>query len=161
MHLVRVLAMVIVWCAAPVASFAGDNAACIAACETPAAACADTNRTAKTKCVRSVRESCRGTPMAQLPACVRAASKSCVDTHNPAIEACDTTFKACHKACFGDAPVTRGYWCMHQADDAADVTVKTGYCELEQSQASLDQCLKRFDIPAKAGSTVTTECQPL
>ncbi|MBR2536362.1 MAG: hypothetical protein IKE66_09865 [Hyphomicrobium sp.] len=50
---------------------------------------------------------------------------------------------------------------MHQADDAADVTVKTGYCELEQSQASLDQCLKRFDIPAKAGSTVTTECQPL
>ena len=161
MFVVRFLVALLVWCAASSASFADDTAACIAACEKPAVACADSTRTAKTKCVRSVRESCRGTPMAQLPACMTAASKACVTTHNPAIEACDTTFKACHKSCHGGAAVTRGYWCMHQADDTVEVTRRTGYCELEQSQASLEACLKQFDLPAKAGSTVTTECQPL
>lgn len=161
MVVVRLLAVLMIWLGAANASLADDKAACIAACETPAIACADSTRTAKTKCVRSVRESCRGTPMAQLPVCVKAASKACVDTHNPAIEACDTTFKACHKACHGDVAIKRGYWCMHQADDQAEITRKTGYCDLEQSQASLDACLKKFDLPAKAGSTVTTECQPL
>ncbi|MBR2536363.1 MAG: hypothetical protein IKE66_09870 [Hyphomicrobium sp.] len=81
MHLVRVLAVLIGWLGISAAVSAADMAACIAACETPAVVCADTNRTAKTKCVRSVRESCRGTPMAQLSACVRGASKACVDTH--------------------------------------------------------------------------------
>lgn len=143
------------------AAFADARAACIAACEKPAVACADSSRTAKTKCVGSVRESCRAEPLAKRPGCLSAASKACSETHNPAIEACDTTFAACHKGCFGEAPVTRGYWCRHEADLAGEVTRKTGYCDLEQSQASLDQCLKRFDVAAKPGSVVTVDCQPL
>lgn len=161
MHLIRVFAALLVLATGSRVSLADSVAECISACEKPAVACADTNRIAKTKCVRSVRDSCRDQPIAKLTVCVTAASKACVTTHNPAIAACDTTFKACHTACFGGKPVTRGYWCMHQADSTDDITRKTGYCELEQSKASLDACLKRFDLPATGGSIVTTECQPL
>ncbi len=145
-------------------ALADGQSACIAACETPAISCSETHRDQKSACVRGVRESCRSKPPSELMACVRAAGKTCGDTHNPTIAACDSTFQACHKACSGDGPITHGYWCRTEVDlvDLTDkVARKTGYCELEQSQKSLDTCLQRFALPGAMGGSVVTECTPL
>lgn len=160
MLLVRILALL-----ALTIGFNGQAAAatssCIMACEAPAIACSESTRGAKGVCVRGVLPGCRGVPLAQRGACVSKANKTCVETHNPAIDACDQTFNACHKACLAGAPVTRGYWCRAEADLAGEVTRKTGYCDEVQSEAGLAACLKRFEVPGEMGSTLLMECQPL
>lgn len=148
------------WIAFGAPAFA-DRAACIKACETPAIACSDTHRGEKHVCVRGVRAGCKRVPYAQLMACVSKANKACLETHNPVIATCDDTFKACHKACVGEAPITSGYWCRAEADLAGEMTRKTGYCDVVQSEAGLAACLKQFEFPAPEGSTLMMECQPL
>ena len=160
MAVVRIFVGLALWMALGGAAFA-DPAACIKACETPAIACSDLHRGAKHVCIRDVRASCKGVPYAQLMGCVRKANTACTQTHNPAIAACDDTFKTCHKACVGDAPIKSGYWCRAEADLTGEVTRKTGYCDVAQSADGLAACLKQFEFPAPAGSTLMMECQPL
>lgn len=161
MDLVRIFVVIALWAGFASVSRAADTSSCISACEAPAITCSDNNRRQKYACMRGVRASCQGLPYEQLLACVNAANEACVDAHNPAIAACDDTFKGCHRACNGNQPVTRGYWCRTEVDLTGDVTRKTGYCDLEQGKEALEACLKRFEVPAPSGSTVMMECSPL
>lgn len=161
MHIFHVFAALVALIGSLSPALADSTAACIRTCEAPAITCSDTSRSQKYACIRGVRDGCK-VPYAKLVACVSDANKVCVDQYNPAVAACDSTFKECHKACMGGAATTRGYWCRTEVDLTGDVTRKTGYCDLEQSEAGLAACLKQFEVPdAVAGSMVLMECQPL
>lgn len=141
-------------------ALAGDPPPCISACETAAQTCATGSHKEKDTCLSAARAGCKGVPYATLAACMRTSQSVCSDKHNPEIEACDSNFRSCHKACVPQNS-TSGYWCKIEVETEQAPQRISGYCNMEQSEKSLAACLKVFEAKGPAGRVSLVECMPL